>query len=451
MQELYECGDMFCGAGGYTTGSVMALDDLKVPYEYWAVNHWDKAVQTMKLNHPRVHTFEQDLTVVIPSEVIPGRHLDHLHASPSCTHHSRACGGRPRSKQLRAQPNIVLDWLDDIDISRLSVENVPEFMDWGPLDDEGKPIKSQKGALFDVWVKSLEARNFEVEWRVVNCADFGDATTRKRFFLKAVRKGRGKIVWPEPEFSKDGVMLPRWRGVCECIDFADTGRSIFNRARPLAAAPMDRIAVGAQKYWGVDIRPFIVRMNRNCYAESIDDPCSAITTSGAHHMLCTPVVVDHFRNGVAQDGSAPLGTQTTHDRYSLVTPLVMSNNTNNVPKAVDEPCPALTTGNRNFLCTPLVLGQHGGAACRPVSEPCPTVACGGFIREVYPALADGRIVDIHIRMLRPDELARVHSFPDDYVITGNRTEKVKQIGNSVPCYTARAMMLADLKAEGLAA
>lgn len=409
---------MFCGAGGYTTGSVMALDDLRVPYEYWAVNHWDKAVQTMKLNHPRVHTFEQDLTVVIPSEVIPGRHLDHLHASPSCTHHSRACGGRPRSKQLRAQPNIVLDWLDDIDVSRLSVENVPEFMDWGPLDDEGKPIKSQKGTLFDVWVKSLEARNFEVEWRVVNCADFGDATTRKRFFLKAVRKGRGKIVWPEPEFSKDGVLLPRWRGVGECLDFSDTGRSIFNRTRPLADATMERIAVGAQKYWGVDIRPFIVRMNRNCYAESIDDPCSAITTSGAHHMLCTPIVVDHYNNGGVQDGSLPIGTQTTHDRYSLV--------------------------------TPLVLGQHGGAACRPVSEPCPTVACGGFIREVYPKLADGRIVDIHIRMLRPDELARVHSFPDDYVITGNRTEKVKQIGNSVPCRTARAMMLADLKAEGLA-
>ena len=418
MQELYECGDMFCGAGGYTTGSVMALDDLRVPYEYWAVNHWDKAVQTMKLNHPRVHTFEQDLTVVIPSEVIPGRHLDHLHASPSCTHHSRACGGRPRSKQLRAQPNIVLDWLDDIDVSRLSVENVPEFMDWGPLDDEGKPIKSQRGTLFDVWVKSLEARNFEVEWRVVNCADFGDATTRKRFFLKAVRKGRGKIVWPEPEFSKDGVTLPQWRGVRECLDFSDTGRSIFNRTRPLAAATMERIAVGAQKYWGVDIRPFIVRMNRNCYAESIDAPCSAVTTSGAHHMLCTPIVVSHFRNGGVQDGSAPIGTQTTRDKYSLV--------------------------------TPLVLGQHGGAACRPVSEPCPTVTCGGFIREVHPTLADGRIVDIRIRMLRPDELARVHSFPDDYVITGNRAEKVKQIGNSVPCRTARAMMLADLKAEGLA-
>lgn len=86
-----------------------------------------------------------------------------------------------------------------------------------------------------------------------------------------------------------------------------------------------------------------------------------------------------------------------------------------------------------------------------MTEPCPTIACGGFIRTIYPELDDGRLVDIHIRMLRPDELQRIHSFPDDYVICGNRCEKVKQIGNSVPVLTARAMMNADLAADGLAA
>lgn len=418
--EIYKWGDMFCGAGGNATGTVEALDDNEVEFEGWAVNHWDRAVETMHLNHPRVHTLVQDLTVVIPSKTVPGRHLDHLHASPSCTHHSRACGGRPRSDQLRAQPNIVLDWVDDVDVSRLSVENVPEFTSWGPLDDEGNIIKAQKGTLFDCWIDSLEKRNYDVDWRIINCADFGDATTRKRFFLKAVKKGRGKIVWPEPTHAKNGAggLLP-WKSVGECLDFADTGTSIFNRKKPLVPDTMERIAVGAKKFWGVDIKPFIVRMNRHCYAESIDDPCSTLTTSGAHHMLCTPIIVDHCRGGVASSIDSPIGTQMTHDRYSLV--------------------------------TPLVLGQQGGAACRPVTEPCPTIACGGFIRTIYPELDDGRLVDIHIRMLRPDELQRIHSFPDDYVICGNRCEKVKQIGNSVPVLTARAMMNADLAADGLAA
>ena len=474
----YLAGDLFCGCGGMATGSINALTRRSIPFEFWAVNHWERAVETMRLNHPLFHVFEADLSSARPRDIVECGRLNHLHASPQCTHFSRARGGRPKNDQLRAQPNWVLDWIDDLNIEHLSIENVPEFTSWGPLDAEGNPIKSQKGTLFDLWVRSIEARNYKVEWRVINCADFGDATTRKRFFLKAVKKGCGEIRWPTPTFSKDGSVGQKWRGVRECIDFSDTGTSIFNRKKPLAAATMERIAVGAAKYWGIDLKPFIVRMNRHCYAESIDAPCSTLTTSGAHHMLCTPIVMDHFNNGEVQDGSLPIGTQTTHDRYSLVTPIVMShwsngscqdvslplgsqttkdhfslvtpivmsNNANNVPRSVDEPCPALTTGNRNFLCTPLVLGQQGGAACRPVDEPCPTLACAGAVRTVFPQLADGRIVDIYIRMLRPDELARVHSFPDGYVITGNRCEKVKQIGNSVPVRTAEAMMASDLEA-----
>ena len=60
-------------------------------------------------------------------------------------------------------------------------------------------------------------------------------------------------------------------------------------------------------------------------------------------------------------------------------------------------------------------------------------------------LADGRIVDIRMRMLKPEELAAAHSFPADYIITGNRSQKVRQIGNSVPVRTAKAMALADLQ------
>jgi len=409
----YLAGDLFCGCGGMATGAINALVSREIPYEFWAVNHWERAVQTMMVNHPNVHVFEADLSSARPIDIVTGGRLNHLHASPSCTHHSRACGGRPRSDQLRAQPNWVLDWLDDINVERLSIENVPEFTTWGPLDDNGKPVKSQKGTLFDLWVKSIEARNYKVEWRVVNCADYGDATTRKRFFLKAVKKGCGEIRWPTPSYSKDGSTGLKWRSVGECLDFSDTGTSIFGRKKPLVPATLERIAVGAEKYWGIDIKPFIVRMNRNCYAESIDDPCSAITTSGAHHMLCTPIVVDHCNNGVCQDGSEPAGVVMTHDRYSLV--------------------------------TPMVLGQQGGATCRPADEPCPTLSCAGAVRGIFPQLADGRIIDIRIRMLRPDELAKVHSFPDDYIITGNRCEKVKQIGNSVPVRTAEAMMAADLE------
>lgn len=68
-----------------------------------------------------------------------------------------------------------------------------------------------------------------------------------------------------------------------------------------------------------------------------------------------------------------------------------------------------------------------------------------------PRLPDGRYIDILLRMLKPSELAAAHSFPKDYVLTGNRGEQVKQIGNSVPVLTAAAMCEVDFSQGGVAA
>lgn len=441
--------DLFSGCGGMATGMCEALECAGIRHKGYAINHSPFAVATMRANHADVTTLEMDLDVAVPSEVVPEWRIDHLHASPSCTHHSRAKGGRPRSNQLRSQPDIITRWIDEHFIPSISVENVPEFTDWGPLDSKGMPIERLKGECFRAWVGGLEARNYMVEWRIVNCADFGDATSRRRFFLKAVRRGCGKIRWPEPTHAEHpqtdlwGRTPKRWRGIRECLDLTDTGTSIFNRKNPLAQNTMRRIAAGAKRYWGIDLKPFIVRFNRNCDAESIDEPISCITVK-EHHALCTPIVLDHFKGGEVQDGSRPIGAQTTHDRYSLLTPYLITEQTNNAPRSIEKPLRSQTTVRKDYLVQPLVLGQQGGAACRPISEPCPTIACGGAIRGIFPQLADGRIIDIRMRMLRPNELAAAHSFPKDYIITGNRSQKVKQIGNSVPVRTAKAMCAADL-------
>lgn len=554
MRELNTV-DLFCGAGGASTGLELALARLKMRHKGLAINHWAVAVDTMKRNHPDIDTKQMTIEEAVPADLVPSGEVDLLWASPSCTHHSRAKGGKPRSNQLRAQPELVLTWLDQLFVRRIIIENVPEFVDWGPLNKDGKPIERLKGSCFRSWVASIEARNYAVEWRVVNCADYGDATSRRRFFLKAVRKGCGRIRWPEPTHAENpqpdlfGHELKKWRGVRECLDLSDTGKSIFNREKPLAENTLRRIMVGLRKYNGLDfqmdmlgsdkgdgsrvrplsaplppqhaggnrsavVRPFIVRMNRNCTAESVDAPISVITTSGAHHMLCQPLILDHFKNGEAKPPDAPMPAQTTHDRFSMITPYLITEQANNAPRGIDKPLRAQTTVRKDYLCTPLVLGQQGGAAARPIDEPCPTIATGGAVRMitplvlgrdacakcrpvdkpmptlttggamrvitplildmsrpgghdsghirpasrpiqalttcdnvqgVFPVLEDGRVIDIRIRMLKPSELAAAHSFPKDYVLTGNRGEQVKQIGNSVPVMTAAAMCEADFR------
>ena len=487
--KVFNTVDLFCGAGGASTGMEDALHCLKLRHKGLAINHWSVAVDTMQRNHPDINTLQMKIEDAVPADLVPGGVVDLLWASPSCTHHSRAKGGKPRSNQLRAQPELVLTWLDQLFVRRVIIENVPEFVEWGPLNKDGKPIKRLKGSCFRSWVASIEARNYTVEWRIVNCADYGDATSRRRFFLKAVRKGCGKIRWPEPTHAENpqpdlfGHELKKWRGARECLDLSDLGKSIFNREHPLSRNTLLRVAVGMKKYNGMDflmdmlgsgggdesrvhlltkpiptqhsggnrcavVRPFIVKLKRNCGAEDIDSPLSTATTKeshalcqpfivklnnhadaenvekpltsvlagGQHHALCQPLIIDHFKNGEAQSVDAPIGAQTTHDRYSVVQPFIMDyfglkHDHEHHVKGVDKPIPTRTTEMHHYLCTPLVLGQHGGAECRPIDKPCPTIATAGAIRVatpiIYneavglPQLPDGRFIDILMRMLKP--------------------------------------------------
>lgn len=546
--------DLFCGAGGASTGMEMALASLGLVHKGLAINHWHVAVDTMKANHPDIDTRKMSIEEAIPADLVPGKVVDLLWASPTCTHFSRARGGKPKDKQLRAQPELVVTWLDQLFVRRLIIENVPEFIQWGPLGDDNKPLKSgvklmearsvggvnlgkvKVGKCFAAWINSIRARNYYVQWQIVNCADYGDATTRKRFFLKAVRRGCGRIQWPEPTHARNpgstvlNLHCEPWRGVRECLDLEDTGTSIFGRDRPLAENTLRRIFVGMEKYNGISfqmdmlgadkgdssrvrpltdplppqhaggnrtavVRPFVVRLNRNCDAESVEEPLSSVQAGGQHHALCTPFIVnnntnnipkplddpapslttgnhamlcqplilDHFKNGKATDGREPLGAQTTHERYSMVTPLVLGQQSGSEARPIDEPCPTIATGGAIRVATPVILdmSRPGGpdsghvhsadapiptiTSCDAVQVATPLIIDGVDVSHL-PRLPDGRYLDIRIRMLKPSELAAAHSFPKDYKLTGNRTEQVKQIGNSVPVLTAAAMCEADLAA-----
>ena len=479
--------DLYCGCGGFTTGAHEAFGELGLPYREIAINHWLRAIQTMQANHPDVLALKMDIEAAT-SKDIGVKVIDLLHASPSCTHHSRAKGGKPCDDQLRSQPNEIWKFIDNIHVRRVTIENVPEFVKWGPLTADGRPIKRKEGECFQAWLLQFKARGYDFEWRILNCADYGDATSRRRFFLQAVKRGCGlKIRWPEPTHAENpqpdlfGRTLKRWRGICECLDYSDTGRSIFGRKDPLAKNTLRRVAVGLRKYCGIDfqidtlgaggddesrvlpltaplrtqhtsnrtmvVRPFIVKLNNHATVEDPTKPITTVTTSGTHHELCTPIIVEHMNNGRARSVKEPIGVQTTHDRYSIV---------------------------QSFI-----LGQQGGASLRPDGEPCPTVATSGAIRKVdavildtsrpasgdsghvgsskkpirtlttcdnvqgvFAVLDDGRLLDVRIRMLKPSELAAAHSFPKDYKLSGSRADQVKQIGNSIPVQTANAIVKA---------
>lgn len=268
--KVFRAADLFCGAGGFTTALYRHLQSRGVKLELVAVNHNPVAIATHTKNHPRARHYIEDLHTADPEQLVPEGRLDLLLASPTCTYHSRARGGKPTSDQQRMDPYVLLTWCTKLRIKRLACENVPEFVDWGPINPQtGKPIKSRKGEYFRAWVAALEGLGYRVDWRIVTAADHGDATTRRRFFLLA-RSDRKRNVWAESTHTRDGVadlfgLKAKWRPAREIINWQDRGRSIFARPVPLKPNTLRRVRTGAMRFSGAWAEVFRTAVDDELY------------------------------------------------------------------------------------------------------------------------------------------------------------------------------------------
>ena len=421
--------DLFCGAGGSSTGAEKAIAGIGGEMELVAVNHWNTAVATHAANHPTARHLVEDVSIVDPEEVVKEGRLDLLMASPECRFHSRARGGKPIHDQGRIHAWVIFNWLTKLDIKAVLVENVPEFVDWGKLNSEGRPDKAHKGEHFQAWFMTFQALGYHAEWRMLNAADYGDATTRTRFFLMA-RKDGMPILWPEPSHAKgDTGMFPgrrRWRGAREIIDWSNQGRSLLDdpkyRKKPLSVKTRRRIARGLERFGG-PLAPLYIRLldlpdetvtetapNSNAevfilnhHGESGQDqsystqhPAPTVDTPGADDLVepaAEPFVLAHHRSA-ARSSDEPIPTVTTRGPGYLVEPtakpFIYTNQKNNAP----EPIPTTTTahGGGSFLVEPstesFLLGQQSGGAPRSTDQPAPTVATDGYITLVQPAIIE---------------------------------------------------------------
>jgi DNA (cytosine-5)-methyltransferase 1 len=398
--------DLFCGAGGSSTGAQKALAKLGLMMDLCAVNHWPVAIETHSRNHPAAQHYCMDIEVAKPEELVPEGRLDLLMASPTCTFHSRARGGRPINDQQRMDPWHVVRWCTTLRVKRLIVENVPEFVDWGPVDlRSGRPIKRRRGEYFRAWLAALEGCGFRIEWRILNAADFGDATTRERFFLLGRSDGR-RLCWPEPTHSRDGIDLlgqavRKWRAAREIIDWSIAGKSIFDRKRPLSPKTLARIYAGAVKFrWP---QPFLVILRNHMDAQSIDGPIPALCASGNHVYLAEPFTLSNSSNGAARSVEEPLPTITTGGasnekrpgcaRPAVIEPFILNRHGDRPGKArasaVDEPIPTATTSGAGYVVEPFILSQASGGAPRSTDAPVPAIPTGGAHALIAPYYGSG--------------------------------------------------------------
>jgi DNA (cytosine-5)-methyltransferase 1 len=449
MRRL-KAADLFCGAGGSTTGAVQAGVDVVL-----AVNHWRTAVLSHQANHPATRHICARIDDVDPRNDRTLPELDLLLASPECVYHSIARGGRPIDDQKRATPWHVCVWAEAKRPEWIIVENVREFRDWGPLDERNRPDKSRRGQTFRAWIRAIESLGYQVDHQLLNAADFGAATKRIRLFIVArrldSRRGRREIPWPEPTHAPAD-----WRPAAEVIDWGRPCPSIFARKRALAPKTLARIEAGLRKFVGEAAGPFIVVMRNHQDAAGAGQPLSTICTSGAHHGLAVPFLVPNFGERSGQSPrvhsvDAPAPTVTSHGAGGLAVPFILprtgvydSRDHLKRCRGVDEPLPTIIAGNATgHLVLPFLTKYYGTGTARPVSEPLDVVTTrdrfGLAMVSLVRTMRELGVVDIGFRMLDVDELARAQGFPDGYELVGTKAERVKQVGNAVCPPVMRAL------------
>ena len=441
--------DMFCGSGGESQGISWSAKKAGASVHMYAINHWERAIETHQANFPEAEHICRDVQDINPSDVVPDHKVALMWASPACTHFSNARGGKPCDDQSRVTPFTILDWLDKLTIDRLIIENVPEFKSWGPLDQKThRPIREKKGETFGAFIAMIRSMGYTVDWNVLNAADYGAPTTRRRLFIQAVREDTGKsILWPEPTHAslttnKTLEKIQQWVPAREIIDWNLPIQVIDERKKPLAANTMKRILHGIKKYWGEYAQPFLVRYNGGeNRVHSIDDPLPVLDTSNRYGLV-EPLIMcigQTSSKGRVRSVKEPLPTVVTKEEACLIEPLFVPQQSCGEVRPTTGPLSTIATSGAIGLVEPLLMEYYRQGVCHPVSDPVPVIPTKDRFALITPEKISEKNVRIGFRMLKPHELAAAQSFPKNYKFTGNRGEVVKQIGNAVCPKIAEAL------------
>lgn len=399
--------DLFCGAGGTSTGVENArYADEQCAKVIACVNHDANAIASHAANHPDALHFTEDIRTLELSPLVA--HVERmkkiypdalivLWASLECTNFSKAKGGQPRDADSRTLAEHLFRYIEAIDPDYIQIENVEEFMSWGDMDENGKPISKDKGRCYEKWKRNVRKYGYDFDWRILNAANYGAYTTRKRYFGIFAKRGL-PIVFPEPTHCKDGKTdmmgrLEKWNAVKEVLDFTDEGDSIFCRKKPLAEKTLERIYAGLIKFVAGGKDAFIVKynsMNRNGKYQppSIDEPCPTVATQGRLALAKVSFLSKQYSGHPESKNISieePAGTITCKDHHAFVS--AYYGNGNNY--SVESPAPAILTKDHLALVTPFFMNYYsGGGQLGGVDEPCPAITTVPKQRIVTPVFID---------------------------------------------------------------
>lgn len=272
MKDGLVLSDWMCGGGGSTEGIWRFFEAAGIPIKrFVAVNCDPKAIEVHSWNHPQVVHYCRNVSHVDLAEAFPDGYCDFAWGSPTCTQHSRARGGKAINDQLRTGPWQLFTISTEIHVKRWAVENVPELVDWAPLNSQGRPIKSRRGEIFRAWIAAWESIGYKVEWRISDATWWGAPTSRSRFL--ALLTKQGKIYWAIPTHDEMGATTDLFtgpkkplEGVGKYLDLSLPSQGITSRKVPLAPTTLERGWEGQLRLWPASaVRVYAPDVRDACY------------------------------------------------------------------------------------------------------------------------------------------------------------------------------------------
>lgn len=451
--------DLFCGAGGTSSGVEYArVDGEKCAEVIACVNHDKNAILSHQANHPNTLHFTEDIRTLELGPMMahlaakkaeyPEAHVV-LWASLECTNFSRAKGGRPRDADSRTLAEHLFRYIEALKPDYIQIENVEEFMCWGDLDENGHPISRFEGRSYLRWVKNVCSYGYNYDWRLLNAADFGAYTSRKRFFGQFARKGL-PICFPEQTYAKYGDeggmfrQFKRWRPVRDVLDLADEGESIFTKKKPLCEKTLERIYAGLVKFVAggkEQAEAWILKYNStnrdgHHNPPGIDEPCPVVAVQNRLGLVKCRFLSKQFSGDPMSKNQSidqPAGTVTTVDHHAFVTAYYG----NGYNTSVDEPAPTVTTKDRlSLVSTQFMANEYsGGGQITSIDQPCPAVlttpkqkiVSPQYLMNPYSFKSDGGSIDKPCFTL----IARMDKMPP-YLISTDEGIGIKIFDDDTP-------------------
>jgi len=359
-----QLADNFAGGGGASTAIGMAYGrepDI-------AINHDGEALCMHAANHPTTLHCREDVFLIDPAKVTKNLPVGMVWFSPTCTHFSRAKGDNILNQKMRGLAWVVYKWGVYVVPRTMFLENVPEFITWGPLNAKGKPIPEHRGRTFRAFVDGLttglspdhpdveeieaalgkdfpmsalfRGLGYKVEWRNLHAHHFGAGTRRKRLYMVMRRDGL-PIVWPAPTHGPadspdvlSGKLLPE-DVTGDHLDWSNPCRSIFDRPKPLVPPTLRRVGRGFELYVKDTDTPYIVNdkiaaaLVQTGYGEApgqkpramdLRRPLGTIVAGGGKHALMAASLIQYYSGGGQNSSAArPLPTIVTKARIGVTT------------------------------------------------------------------------------------------------------------------------------------